>query len=148
MDRVNHILMIVCVLILFSDVSYAEKNNIKLTVNVSGAIADKGQLIFSLFNSEDDFLKKPIIEIIEKVDSNGGGYFVVSLIYKGVYAVSIAYDEDNNGMLNTGFMGIPTELVGVSNNAKGFFGPPSFEDASFEINESQTIHIKLGAAEE
>ena len=62
------------------------------------------------------------------------------------YAVSVVYDEDGNGKLNTGFLGIPSDPVGFSNNAKGTFGPPSFYKASFAFPELEKISIILGLA--
>jgi len=59
------------------------------------------------------------------------------------YSVSVYYDLDENGELNTGFLGIPSEPVGFSNNAKGSFGPPSFEDTKFKPSKNQTIEIRL-----
>ena len=36
--------------------------------------------------------------------------------------------------LDTGFLGIPTEDYGFSNDAKGTFGPASFDDSKFEMS--------------
>ena len=49
----------------------------------------------------------------------------------GTYAVACFHDENKNGKLDTGLFGIPTEGTVVSNHAKGFMGPPSFEKARF-----------------
>ena len=49
----------------------------------------------------------------------------------GVYAISAFHDENSNGRLDTNFLGIPTESWCASRDAKGFMGPPSFEDAKF-----------------
>ena len=49
----------------------------------------------------------------------------------GTYAVACFHDENKNGRLDTGLFGIPTEGTVVSNHAKGFMGPPSFEKARF-----------------
>ena len=35
--------------------------------------------------------------------------------------------------MDTGIFGIPTEGVVASNHAKGFMGPPSFNDAKFSF---------------
>lgn len=51
----------------------------------------------------------------------------------GVYAVACFHDENGNGKMDTGLFGIPTEGTVVSNNAKGFMGPPSFEKARFSF---------------
>jgi uncharacterized protein (DUF2141 family) len=51
----------------------------------------------------------------------------------GTYAVACFHDENKNGKLDTGLFGIPTEGTVVSNHAKGFMGPPSFEKAKFSF---------------
>jgi uncharacterized protein (DUF2141 family) len=39
---------------------------------------------------------------------------------------------------------MPKEGIGVSNNAKGNFGPPKYDDAKFNFNKpEQTISISL-----
>jgi uncharacterized protein (DUF2141 family) len=52
----------------------------------------------------------------------------------GTYAVAVFHDLNDNGHLDTGFMGIPTEPVGASNDAHGSMGPPKFKDAQFGYN--------------
>ena len=60
----------------------------------------------------------------------------ITCVFPGVkpgrYAVALWHDVDGDGEFDTNWLGIPTEPVGVSNNAKGTFGPPSFEDAAFD----------------
>src|SRR4051812_17019013 len=51
----------------------------------------------------------------------------------GTYAVACFHDENKNGKLDTGLFGIPTEGTAASNNAKGFMGPPAFDDAKFSF---------------
>jgi uncharacterized protein (DUF2141 family) len=52
-------------------------------------------------------------------------------IPEGVYGLSAFHDENENGKLDTNFLGMPTEDYCASRNARGTFGPPSFEDARF-----------------
>ncbi len=61
----------------------------------------------------------------------------------GKYAVSVYHDVNSNGKLDTSFLGMPEEPIGVSNNAKGFMGPPSFKDCEFSFNTTKTIKISL-----
>ena len=50
----------------------------------------------------------------------------------GTYAVACFHDENKNGKLDTsGLFDIPSEGTAASNDAKGFMGPPKFEDAKF-----------------
>ena len=60
----------------------------------------------------------------------------------GTYAIKLHIDENENGELDTNFLGIPKEQYGFSNNAKAF-GIPKFESASFQLNEYKKISIDL-----
>ena len=59
--------------------------------------------------------------------------FTFEGLESGMYAVSLFHDENDNGKLDANFMGIPREPYAFSNNAKGFFGPPTFQDCQFEV---------------
>jgi len=62
----------------------------------------------------------------------------------GNYVLAGIHDIDNNGMLSAGFLGIPKEPFGFSNNARGNLGPPRWEDCLINFNnENQTISINL-----
>ena len=43
-----------------------------------------------------------------------------------------------NHDFDQGIFGIPLEDYGFSNDARVFFGPPSFDDAAFELLEPKT----------
>jgi uncharacterized protein (DUF2141 family) len=43
------------------------------------------------------------------------------------------HDMNSNNRMDTGLFGIPSEGWGVSNNARGRFGAPSFQDAAFTM---------------
>ncbi|MEK8015864.1 MAG: DUF2141 domain-containing protein [Candidatus Parabeggiatoa sp.] len=49
------------------------------------------------------------------------------------YAIAAYHDANGNEKLDKNFFGIPKEGYGFSNNARGTFGPPSFEKAAFEL---------------
>jgi uncharacterized protein (DUF2141 family) len=52
----------------------------------------------------------------------------------GTYAMAVIHDENMNGMLDTNWLGIPTEGYGFSNDAKGLVGAPTFSAACFPYN--------------
>ena len=60
----------------------------------------------------------------------------------GRYAVKLFHDENNNGELDANMLGIPVESYGFSNGG-GRLGPPSFDDAVFELRDDTTITISL-----
>jgi uncharacterized protein (DUF2141 family) len=62
----------------------------------------------------------------------------------GRYAVAVFHDENGNGRLDTGFLGIPSEPTGASNDARGSMGPPKFEDAQFQYDGGMLVlKVKL-----
>ena len=71
-----------------------------------------------------------------------------SVIYRyelppGTYAIGIFHDANLNNRLDNYFFGVPREQYGFSNNARGFMGPPSFEDAAFSVEGKTEISIGL-----
>ena len=120
--------------------------SLTLTVRVTGASPNKGQAVLTLFTSKENFLKEPHTTRIIPINSDGQVTMQLKELKPGRYAVSVYYDADNSGHLNTGLFGIPTELVGFSNNARSLFGPPSFKKASFAVSNDHSIEIRLGKA--
>lgn len=56
---------------------------------------------------------------------------VFNKIRPGTYGISAFHDQNANGKLDTNFLGMPIEDYCASNNARGVFGPPSFDDSKF-----------------
>ena len=146
MNRFSSSLLLGAACLLASNYSLPDQNGISLTIEVVGGKPNTGNVILSVFSSEENFLKHPVANQTSAVDEMGTSSFTVTDLLPGRYAVSAVYDEDGNGELNTGLLGIPKEMIGFSNNAKGVFGPPKFEKAAFEINSAMTLTIPLGAA--
>jgi uncharacterized protein (DUF2141 family) len=51
--------------------------------------------------------------------------------------VTVYHDVNDNGKLDTNWIGIPKEPVGVSNNLRPRLGPPRFSESSFTISEPE-----------
>ena len=60
----------------------------------------------------------------------------------GHYALAIIHDENMNGKLDTGALGVPLEGYGFSNNAHALLGPPSFAAAGFAYD-GQALEITI-----
>lgn len=106
-----------------------------LVVEVTGLKDDRGTLHAALYASEDGFPTQPE-KALRQSDvpiSGGRARVVFEGLPPGGYAVAAYHDENGNGKLDTGFLGIPTEGLGATNDAKGFMGPPSFEKARVEV---------------
>ncbi len=122
------------------------QDTLTLTVVVTGATAETGQAMSSLFSSEETYMAVPAQQRIVPIDSLGQATWTFEDLKPGWYAVAAIYDEDMDGELDTGLFGIPKELIGMSNNAKGRFGPAKWEKTRFELTESRTIEIRFGKA--
>lgn len=112
-----------------------------LYIEFEGLKAEKGKLFIALYNNENDFLKKEIKGLIVDI-KDGKAQGIFKQLNKGTYAISSFYDKNDNGKMDTNFLGIPKEPIACSNNAKGSFGPPKFKDAKFSIAEENTT-IKI-----
>jgi uncharacterized protein (DUF2141 family) len=95
---------------------------------------DNGRVRVGLYNNSDTFLNSTYKSVQSEI-KNKTAKVTFNDLPNGIYAISCYHDEDDNGELNM-FMGmIPSEPYGTSNNARGFFGPPKWEDARFELKE-------------
>lgn len=121
-----------------------EKGN--LIVIVHKIRNHSGQMGFLLFNSKEGFPNHPekaLVSAFIKVVADSIEHTFIN-IPLGSYAISAFHDENNDKKVNSNFLGIPKEGIGVSNNIKGSFGPPKFDDAKFDFARSaQTINISL-----
>jgi uncharacterized protein (DUF2141 family) len=130
-------------LLLFINTLFAQEPSYQLIVKVQGVESQEGQVFVALFDSEQNFLGKSLLGSSKPIDGNTLT-FTFSEVKEGTYAISIFHDVNSNKKLDSNFMGIPSEPYGFSNNAKGMFGPPKFEECKFEIigsNKELTINL-------
>lgn len=113
-----------------------------ITANFSGMQSDKGDLFVALYNKEGEFLKKTFKGSIVKI-TDKKAIAVFDNIPKGEYAISCFHDENDNKKMDTRIFGIPKEPIGMSNDAKGFMGPPKYKDAKFLVDKDVELSIKV-----
>lgn len=104
-----------------------------LTVELINFKSDEGQVMVSLYDSSDYWLKKEIQGEITSIE-NGKATVVFKNVAYGTYAISSIHDKDMDNKLKTGAFGIPKEPYASSRGAKGRFGPPKWKDAKFTIS--------------
>ena len=114
----------------------------KVEVTVKNIQELKGTIRMAVYSGEDNFMQKELTSKDVKV--TGKEVVVVfENVKAGEYAISTYHDVDNNKELNTGFMGIPKEPYGFSNDARGTFGPPTYEKAKFKVTGDTKTSIKV-----
>jgi uncharacterized protein (DUF2141 family) len=133
-------IILLLALLVFGFVSSFAQEKHSITVEFSGMKSDTGNLYVALYNKKADFLKNAIKGDIVKV-TNKKATVIFEGIPAGEYAISAFHDENENKKMDTRIFGIPKEPVGISNNAKGFMGPPKYKDAKFTVK--QNINLKI-----
>lgn len=115
----------------------------KLTITVHNIQSSEGKILISLFNSEENFLEKAYLKTNAKAEQ-GQMQFEFDNVPKGKYTISVVHDKNANGSLDKNMIGIPTEPYGISMEGKSYFGPPSYEDAVFEVaDQALALEINL-----
>ncbi len=126
---------------LFSD---TDKAHYSLTIEVENLRNSTGVVQVSLYNTKGsipDEHYKNYFKMGKTVIENGKAEYTFTDLPKGVYAVNILHDENNNGKIDKGFIK-PKEGIGFSNYTSiGLSNRPKFENASFELNKNMTVKV-------
>lgn len=122
-------LIVLCYIIGLSGSAMCQTN---LQVTVTNIKGHKGDIIVGIFDSDENFMKKPIEG---KLAKPSGDSITVTFenLKPGKYAVSVLHDYNNNKDMDRNKLGIPKEGFGFSNNVIGAMGPPSFERAIIDL---------------
>ena len=129
--------------LLFQLVSYAGfSQDINITIKNIKTI--QGAIIIDIYENKSNFLKRNLKSQTIAVDD-----MEMRISFKdvksGEYAIGVIHDINDNGKLDTNFIGIPKEPIGTSNNPKPRMGPPKWDDAKFVLSpgEKKIMEIKL-----
>jgi len=127
----------------FASVVWAAEDKIVAEIIVRD---DPGSVHCLLYNSKEGFPWNPEKSIAKSIvkpkDKKARCEFAG--IKPGDYAIEVFHDQNGNGRLDTDTLGIPTEGVGTSNNAKGHWGPPRYEEARFRYSgKTQVLQIHM-----
>ena len=114
----------------------------KIEVTVKNVKESKGTIRVALFNNETDFLEQALESKVVKASATETNV-VFDNLKPGEYAISVIHDVNENKELDKGFMGIPKEPYGFSNDARGKFGPPSYEESKLIVKGDVKTSIKV-----
>ncbi len=121
-----------------------------LKVLVKGFKNTDGQLMIALYNTEGTYMgEKTFRSSYSEIDAGEELITFDNLPY-GNYALAVIHDENNDGKLDKNDFGIPKEGYGFSNDAMGKYGPPTWMQASFVLNEKELtklINLQYGIPE-
>ena len=132
------LIQIVCSIFLFAEEAAEEK---KLTVEITNITSEEGQIILAIYNSSENYDKRIAFEEVKLKPEIDTVIFETN-VPDGEYLVMLVHDINNNGKLDTSFIGMPKEPVGLSNyDGKGI--PGKFKKHKFSVNENTEIIIPL-----
>ncbi len=119
-----------------------------VTVRISELETDDGQILCTVFDSKETFLKTPLQSQTAAISKELTSHCQFTLARTGSYAVSIIHDANSNNELDTNLFGLPVEGIGTSNNPGSRFGPPEFKDAMFTLTDEngnglQTMELRI-----
>jgi uncharacterized protein (DUF2141 family) len=112
-----------------------------LEVRIVGFESEEGRLAIALFAREEDYatqtnaVHKAYLEI-----RDGESRWTIADLPAGNYALIAYHDENGNREIDMRVLGMPKEPIGVSNDARGVFGPPRFDAARFTVAGPLTQH--------
>ncbi len=132
------LIQIVCSIFLFAEEAAEEK---KLTVEITNITSEEGQIILAIYNSSENYDKRIAFQEVRLKPEIDTVIFETN-VPDGEYLVMLVHDINNNGKLDTSFIGMPKEPVGLSNyDGKGI--PGKFKKHKFSVNENTEIIIPL-----
>lgn len=105
-----------------------------------------GELRILVFQSSEGFPDDPGRAVFSATKAPAGS---VAIEIPGLqvgqrYAFSVMHDENGDGKLNTNFLGIPKEGIGLSRAPNLWLGKPKFEDCAEEVtSNTQIILVKM-----
>jgi len=117
----------------------------EVDIRLHGVASSEGKVRLALFEDEAAFeAGRQIAGVFVPANPDG-----VEIVFRGVpagtYAISAYHDRNDNKELDRNLVGMPVEPFGFSNNARGTFGPPSFEKMSFAVSDAPValeIHLR------
>ena len=113
-----------------------------LNIVIKNVGSTDGTVMLQVLNSEAQFLGDGQAAAQAQQPVLGEMQFIIDLP-PGEYAFRVMHDENDNGKLDSNFIGIPTEPWAFSNNATGNFGPAKWADAKFTVAGETTQTITL-----
>lgn len=112
-------------------------------VDITGVKAGVGQVVVSVWDSEENYLSEPLTKKTVLVTELKDGKFRVTFseLLPSECAINVYYDKNTNAELDTNWIGMPSEPVGITNNVKGSFGPPEYEKGKVKITGKEQVFV-------
>jgi penicillin V acylase-like amidase (Ntn superfamily)/uncharacterized protein (DUF2141 family) len=121
------------------DIYRNEHEDLKVIFSIKN---QKGLIFYSLMKGEENYKRfRGTVSALTRANAKTIKRVHYSL-RKGEYALAAFHDKNSNSRLDK-FIGIPTEPTAFSNGKKASFGPPTFEQVKFKLQDKLVLPIKI-----
>ena len=117
-----------------------------LRIVATNVKSDQGKLYVWVYDKKDDWLSdryRTQKSVTVAGNRTNDTVTVELLLPAGEYALSIFQDVNDNGKLESNFIGLPKEPAGLSNNLRPKFGPPKYKNAMFTVTVGTVVEQKI-----
>ena len=130
-------------MIVFATPIFAQNGTVKVTV--TGIENTDGNVEIGIYNNQENFpaFEKRFQGATIKPANTGSLNYTFENLPDGTYAIAVWHDKNGNQELDKNFFGAPKENYGFSKNIFGTFGPPDFEEVSFEVKNGIVIKLTI-----
>ena len=133
-------IMMVAANVFFTVHLYSQEVN--AVIEISGVTAGGGSVYVAVYSNEENYTAD-ISFAAFILDASKATLSQELDLPAGEYVVAVFQDANNNGKLDTGLFGIPTERFGFTNYSRGI--PGNFQKLKIPVNASQTkITVSIG----
>lgn len=123
------------------------EENFALKLEISNIKEPRGSIRMAVFDDPRAFKEMDFdnahLEKVIKISQRGTRTYILRDLPKGVYAIMLYHDENNNNELETGLFDRPLEYFGFSLNPKIKPRQPYWEECAFYLNQNGLMPIKL-----
>lgn len=131
-----------CIIFLLLAGALSAQHSINLTLE---APVGKGTILIAVYGSEADFDNNENAIKQGQVVVNKVGTYQTTLedIPSGKYVIALFQDVNDNGKLDTNFLGIPKEPYAFSRSPKVKWRAPKYEEVVVDLQSSQEMKLVL-----
>jgi len=128
-------------LLFFNGIIFANET-VSVTLEITGININQGQIHVRIYSNDRDY-RNDIPYVVIILESTIARIIHTFEIQEGEYLFALFQDTNNNGRLDTNFLGFPREPVGLSNYRGGI--PGGFNRHKIPINRnSNRVTINMG----
>jgi len=117
-------------------------DTVRFALEITGINVNQGKIYLKIYSNDRDY-RSDISYAAFILESTSQSIVHSFDILEGEYLIAIFQDTNNNGQLDTNFLGFPREPVGLSNYSGGI--PGGFNRQKIPINNnSNRVTINMG----